>query len=343
MVLLRKQLALLAAAGRRSFASSSQAERALASLRNQSFLSTAQLSKIEFEALVTKAQEYKAVYSDPATKATAPKPLAGEICSMIFQKRSTRTRISSEVGMHLLGGKALFLSSDDIQLGTNESLKDTALVLSRFNSVILARVFGHKDVEDLAELASVPVINALSEKYHPLQALADYMTIKEHFGKLEGLTFAWVGDGNNVLHDYMIAAAKVGANVQIATPVGYEPDADVVEETKRLAKECGTHVLLTNDPIEAVTNANVVATDTWISMGQEEEAKSRKQQFSGYQVTTKMLQHAASDHVFLHCLPRHEEEVDDEVFYSDKSLVFDEAENRLWTVMAVYAALLGKF
>ncbi|GAB9467529.1 Ornithine carbamoyltransferase [Globisporangium polare] len=326
---------------RRGFASSTDS--ALASLRNQSFLSTAQLSRDEFEALVAKAQEYKALYSDRATKATAPKPLAGEICSMIFQKRSTRTRISSEVGMHLLGGKALFLSSDDIQLGTNETMKDTALVLSRFNSIILARVFGHKDVEELAELATVPVINALSEKYHPLQALADYMTIKEHFGKLNGLTIAWVGDGNNVLHDYMIAAAKVGANIQIATPAGYEPDADVIEETKRLAKESGTKVLLTHDPIEAVSNANVIATDTWISMGQEEEGKIRKAHFAGYQVTKKMLTNAASDHVFLHCLPRHEEEVDDEVFYSDKSLVFDEAENRLWTVMAVYAALLGKF
>jgi ornithine carbamoyltransferase len=337
MATLAKPSSMLA---RRGFASSTDS--ALASLRNQSFLSTAQLSKNEFEGLVAKAQEYKALYSDPATKATAPKPLAGEICSMIFQKRSTRTRISSEVGMHLLGGKALFLSSDDIQLGTNETLKDTALVLSRFNSIILARVYGHKDVEELAELATVPVINALSEKYHPLQALADYMTVKEHFGKLNGLTFSWVGDGNNVLHDYMIAAAKVGANIQIATPAGYEPDADVIEETKRLAKESGTKVLLTHDPIEAVANANVIATDTWISMGQEEEGKIRKQHFAGYQVTKKMLQNAASDHVFLHCLPRHEEEVDDEVFYSDKSLVFDEAENRLWTVMAVYAALLGK-
>ncbi|KAF1327363.1 Ornithine carbamoyltransferase, partial [Globisporangium splendens] len=338
---MRPTAALVSGAARRSFASSTDS--ALASLKNQSFLSTAQLSKDEFEGLVAKAQEYKALYSNPATKLTAPKPLAGEICSMIFQKRSTRTRISSEVGMHLLGGKALFLSSDDIQLGTNETLKDTALVLSRFNSIILARVYGHKDVEELAELATVPVINALSEKYHPLQALADYMTVKEHFGKLKGLTFAWVGDGNNVLHDYMIAAAKVGANIQVATPIGYEPDADVVEETKRLAMESGTTLVMTNDPVEAVKNANVVATDTWISMGQEEESKERKAHFAGYQVTKKMLKNAADDHIFLHCLPRHEEEVDDEVFYSDKSLVFDEAENRLWTVMAVYAALLGKF
>lgn len=325
----------------RRFASSSSS--ALASLKGKSLLSTAQLSNGEFEGLIDQAIEYKALYSDPATKTTAPKPLAGEICSMIFQKRSTRTRISSEVGMHLLGGKALFLSSDDIQLGVNETLKDTALVLSRFNSIILARVYAQQDVEELATLASVPVINALSDKYHPLQALADYMTVKEHFGELSGLTMAWVGDGNNVLHDYMLAAPKVGANVRIATPKGYEPDADIVAETQRLAKEYGTSVFLTTDPVEAVKNANVVATDTWISMGQEDEKKARLASFAGYQVTQRMLAHAARDHIFLHCLPRHSEEVDDEVFYSPKSLVFNEAENRLWTVMAVYASLLGKF
>ncbi|KAK1931797.1 Ornithine carbamoyltransferase [Phytophthora citrophthora] len=340
----------------------------LASLKGQNFMSTAQLNTEQLTGLIAKAQEFKATYSDPETKATAPKPLTGEICSMIFQKRSTRTRISSEVGMHLLGGKGLFLSSDDIQLGVNETMKDTALVLSRFNSIILARVYGHKDILELGELATVPVINALSDKFHPLQMLADYMTVKEHFGKFEGLTFSWVGDGNNVLHDYMLAAPKLGANIQIATPEGYEPDQDVVEETKRLAALAGTKVVMTTDPVEAVKGANVVATDTWISMGQEEESQKRLKAFAGYQVTNKMLENAAGDHIFLHCLPRHQDEVNDEVrnckvemylaidsliflfcfttlqvFYGDRSLVFDEAENRLWTVMAVYASLLGKF
>ncbi|CAI5746355.1 unnamed protein product [Peronospora destructor] len=314
----------------------------LASLKGQNFMSTAQLDTEQLMGLLTKAQEFKATYSDKATKASAPKPLTGETCSMIFQKRSTRTRISSEVGMHLLGGKGLFLSSDDIQLGVNETLKDTALVLSRFNSLILARVYDHKDILELGELATVPVINALSDKFHPLQMLADYMTVKEHFGKIEGLTFAWVGDGNNILHDYMLAAPKLGANIQIATPQGYEPDQDVVDETKRLAVLAGTKVIMTTDPVEAVKGANVVATDTWISMGQEEEAQKRLKDFAGYQVTNKMLQDAHNDHVFLHCLPRHQDEVDDEVFYGPRSLVFDEAENRLWTVMAVYASLLGK-
>ncbi|CAH0485762.1 unnamed protein product [Peronospora farinosa] len=315
----------------------------LASLKGQNFMSTAELDTEQLLGLLTKAQEFKVTYSDKDTKASASKPLTGEICSMIFQKRSTRTRISSEVGMHLLGGKGLFLSSDDIQLGVNETLKDTALVLSRFNSLILARVYDHKDILELGELATVPVINALSDKFHPLQMLADYMTVKEHFGKIEGLTFAWVGDGNNVLHDYMLAAPKLGANIQIATPQGYEPDQDVVDETKRLAALAGTKVIMTTDPVEAVKGANVVATDTWISMGQEEEAQKRLKDFAGYQITNKMLQNAHDDYVFLHCLPRHQDEVDDEVFYGPRSLVFDEAENRLWTVMAVYASLLGKF
>ncbi|RLN61179.1 hypothetical protein BBP00_00005548 [Phytophthora kernoviae] len=369
MVFLARKLishaSLASRMGKRAFSSSS-VNAQLASLRGQNFMSTAQLTTDELTGLLAKAQEFKATYSDPATKATAPKPLTNEICSMIFQKRSTRTRISSEVGMHLLGGKGLFLSSDDIQLGVNETFKDTALVLSRFNSIILARVYRHKDIEELGSLATVPVINALSDKYHPLQMLADYLTVKEHFGKFEGLTFAWVGDGNNVLHDYMLAAPKVGANIQIATPVGYEPDQDIVEETKRLAKIAGTKVVMTTDPIEAVKGANVVSTDTWIryrealvainirtpvanvhividSMGQEEESKKRLRDFAGYQVTNKMLENAANDHIFLHCLPRHQDEVHDEVFYGDRSLVFDEAENRLWTVMAVYASLLGKF
>uniref|UniRef100_A0AAV1VHF9 ornithine carbamoyltransferase n=1 Tax=Peronospora matthiolae TaxID=2874970 RepID=A0AAV1VHF9_9STRA len=314
----------------------------LASLQGQNFLSTMDLNTAQLTGLLSKAQELKRTCSGP-DKASAPKPLTGESCSMLFQKRSTRTRLSSETGMYLLGGKGIFLSSEDIQLGVNETLKDTAHVLSRFNSLILARVYAHKDIHELAQLASVPVINALSDKFHPLQMLADYLTVHEHFGKIEGLTFAWVGDGNNVLHDYMLAAPKLGANIQIATPKGYEPDQDVVDETKRLAALAGTTVVMTTDPVEAVKGANVVATDTWISMGQEEEAKKRLAAFAGYQITNKMLEHAATDHVFLHCLPRHQDEVDDEVFYGPRSLVFDEAENRLWTVMAVFSSLLGKF
>ncbi|MDH5646144.1 MAG: ornithine carbamoyltransferase [Candidatus Heimdallarchaeota archaeon] len=268
-------------------------------------------------------------------------PMNGYSMSMIFQKRSTRTRVSTETGIAYMGGHSLFLGKDDIQLGTNETLKDTALVLSRFNDIILARVFDHADVVTLAKEGTVPVINALSDKYHPLQILADFMTIKEKFGRLDNLTLAWVGDGNNVLHSIMVAGPKVGLNLQIATPKGYEPMDDVMELSKKFADENKTEILLTTDPIEAVKNANIIVTDTWISMGQESEKEKKLKEFAGYQVTMQLGKHAAPDWVFLHCLPRKSEEVDDEVFYSERSIVFDEAENRMYTVMAVTLALLG--
>ena len=223
------------------------------------------------------------------------KPLDGYSMSMIFQKRSTRTRVSTETGISYLGGHALFLGSDDIQLGKNESLKDTALVLGRFNDIILARVFVHDVVEVLSEEGSVPVINALSDKFHPLQILADYMTIIKHFKKLEGQTIAWVGDGNNVLHSIMVSAAKMGINLKIATPEGYAPDSEISSFAKEEARAHGTEFLLTVDPLVAVKNANVIITDTWISMGQDSEKEARIQAFKGYQVTMGMLKDAAED------------------------------------------------
>jgi ornithine carbamoyltransferase len=264
--------------------------------------------------------------------------------SMIFQKRSTRTRVSSETGMSLLGGHALFLGPSDIQLGVNESMRDTSSVLSRFNDVILARVFGHADVVELAKYSRVPVINALSDMHHPLQTLADLMTLQEHFGKenLAGKTVAWVGDGNNVLHDLALGSAILGMNVNVATPVGYEMNDKILTKTKALAAQHGGKVKTTTVAAEAVNGAHVVVTDTWVSMGQEAEYAKRVKEFSGYQVDNKLMGHADPTAVFLHCLPRHPEEVADEVFYSEKSLVFPEAENRMWTVMAVVAAQLGK-
>ena len=263
--------------------------------------------------------------------------------SMIFQKRSTRTRVSTETGMALLGGHALFLGPSDIQLGVNETMRDTSNVLARFNDVILARVFGHEDVVELGKYSSAPVINALSDMHHPLQTLADLMTLQEHFGKdLSGKTVSWAGDGNNVLHDLMLGSAILGMNVRIATPVGYEPNAGILQQTKDLAAASGASVMTTTDPVEAVTGADVVVTDTWVSMGQEEEYQKRVKEFEGYQVNSKLMSQANEGAVFLHCLPRHPEEVADEVFYSDASLVFPEAENRMWTVMSVMAAQLGK-
>jgi ornithine carbamoyltransferase len=264
--------------------------------------------------------------------------------SMIFQKRSTRTRVSSETGITLLGGHALFLGPSDVQLGVNESMRDTAQVLSRFNSIILARVFGHADVLELAEHATVPVINALSDMHHPLQTLADLMTLREHFGKdaLAGKTVAWVGDGNNVLHDLALGSALLGMNVHIATPKGFECNPTILARVKELAAASGSTVVTTSDPIEAVTGSHVVVTDTWVSMGEEETYDAKVAKFAGYQVNKKLMSKADPSAVFLHCLPRHKEEVDDEVFYSKQSLVFPEAENRMWTVMAVAAAQLGK-
>ena len=301
-------------------------------------------SKDELQGLLDVSHHYKKLYSDKSKAATLPRPLTGHSLSMIFQKRSTRTRVSTETGVSLLGGHALFLGPSDIQLGVNESMRDTASVLARFNDVILARVFGHADVVDLAKYADVPVINALSDLHHPLQTLADLMTLQEHFGKqnLAGKTVAWVGDGNNVLHDLALGSALLGMNVNVATPKGYEMNADILAKTKQLATQHGGQVLTTNVAVEAVRGSHCVVTDTWVSMGQEDEYAKRVAEFDGYQVDNKLMAHADPSAVFLHCLPRHQEEVADEVFYSEKSLVFPEAENRMWTVMAVMAAQLGR-
>lgn len=287
------------------------------------------------------SHQFKETYSDKSKP--NPKPLDGESLSMIFQKRSTRTRVSTETGMAMLGGHALFLGPSDIQLGVNESMRDTACVLSRFNSIILARVYAHADIIELAQYASVPIINALSDLHHPLQTLADLMALQQHFGMdLAGKTVAWVGDGNNVLHDLMLGSVKMGMNVNIATPAGYEPNADILALTKQLAAENNAKVFSTTVADEAVKGADVVVTDTWVSMGQEAEYEKRVKEFEGYQVNSDLMA-KANRAVFLHCLPRHHEEVTDEVIYSDASLVFNEAENRMWTVMAVMSAQLGKF
>lgn len=262
---------------------------------------------------------------------------------MIFQKRSTRTRVSTETGMALLGGHALFLGPSDIQLGVNETMRDTAEVLSRFNDIVLARVYKHQDIVELAQYSHCPVINALSDLHHPLQTLADLMTLQENFGEdhLPGKTLAWVGDGNNVLHDLMLGCAMLGVNIRIATPEGYDPDATVLSKAHELASMSGAQIVMTRVAAEAVRGSHVVVTDTWVSMGQEDEYAKRMKEFDGYQVNASLMKQADPDAVFLHCLPRHPEEVTDEVIYSKQSLVFTEAENRMWTVMAVVAAQLG--
>ncbi|NXH20527.1 OTC protein, partial [Bucco capensis] len=269
--------------------------------------------------------------------------MQGKSLAMVFEKRSTRTRLSAETGFALLGGHASFLTTQDIHLGTNESLTDTARVLSSMSSAILARVHRHSDLQLMTKEATVPVINGLSDLQHPLQILADYLTLQEHYGGLKGLTLTWIGDGNNVLHSIMLSAAKLGMHLRIASPKGFEPHLTITELTEQLSREHGTQLLLTTDPLEAAEGANVLVTDTWISMGQEEEKEDRLKAFEGYQVTMQTAKSAASNWTFLHCLPRKPEEVDDEVFYSPQSLVFQEAENRKWTIMAVMVSLLTDY
>ena len=266
--------------------------------------------------------------------------LDGFTLGMIFQKRSTRTRVSTETAMFFLGGHAIFLGQDDIQLGAGESIKDTARVLSRMVDGILARVFAHEDVDILSKNSSIPVINALSDKYHPLQILADLLTIEEHKGKLAGLKLAWVGDGNNVCNSLLIGCAKMGINMSVATPKGYEPSEEIVELAKDIAEDNEVKIVISNDPISVVTNADVVVTDTFVSMGEESEAEKKLALFKKYVITEELVANAKSDYIFMHCLPYKHKEATEEVFESENSVVFDEAENRLHTVMAVLVSLM---
>jgi len=269
--------------------------------------------------------------------------LRGRCLGMIFQKPSTRTRVSFEVGMYQLGGQALYLGASDIQLHRGETIADTARVLSRYVSAIMARVFAHQDILDLAKHGSVPVINGLSDLLHPCQALADYFTLRERRGSLDRLKIAYVGDGNNVCHELMIGAVKLGMSFACASPKGYEPNQLIVKATTRDAQKARVPVpVVTADPMAAVAGADVVYTDVWTSMGQEKEAQARVQAFRGYQVTTAMMSAAHPDAVFMHCLPAHRgEEVAAEVIDGPQSVVFDEAENRLHTQKALLALLLA--
>ncbi|WP_456366328.1 ornithine carbamoyltransferase [Thermococcus sp.] len=268
--------------------------------------------------------------------------LEGKTLAMIFQKPSTRTRVSFEVGIYQLGGYGLYLNAQDLQLRRGETIADTARVLSRYVDGMMARVYAHKDVEDLAKYASVPVINGLSDFSHPCQALADYQTILEKKGRIAGLKIVYVGDGNNVAHSLMIAGTKLGANVVVATPEGYEPDERVIKWAEKNASESGGSFELLHDPVKAVKDADVIYTDVWASMGQEAEAEQRRKIFKPFQVNKELVKHAKPDYIFMHCLPAHRgEEVTDDVVDSPNSVVFDEAENRLHAQKAVMALVMG--
>jgi ornithine carbamoyltransferase len=269
--------------------------------------------------------------------------LSGKILAMIFEKSSTRTRVSFEAGMTQLGGAAQFLSSRDIQLGRGEPIADTARVLSRYVNGIMARTYAHDTVLELARHATVPVINGLTDLLHPCQALTDYFTMSEKFGKLTSLKLAYVGDGNNMAHSLMYGGPKCSVHVAVATPKGYEPDATVTANARADAAAAGTTLLLTHSKEEAVDGAHVVYTDVWASMGQEAEQAKRVRDFAGWTVTNELFARAHPDAVFMHCLPAHRgEEVSAEVCDGPRSVIFDEAENRLHVQKAILATLMGR-
>jgi ornithine carbamoyltransferase len=269
-------------------------------------------------------------------------PLKGKSLGMIFEKSSTRTRVSFEVGMYQLGGQALFLSANDLQIGRGEPVSDTARTLSRYLDGIMIRTFAQATVEELARHASIPVINGLTDLHHPCQALADLFTIREKRGDLKGLKFSYVGDGNNMAHSLIEACVKAGMHISLACPPGYEPDAGIMREAKLAAAQTGSEVRLSNDPVKAVTGANVVYTDVWASMGQESEHAKRVNAFRGYQVDAKLMTTADPKALVMHCLPAHRgEEISAEVIDGPQSVVFDQAENRLHAQKAVLEMLMG--
>lgn len=269
--------------------------------------------------------------------------LKGKTLGMIFSKSSTRTRVSFEVGMYQLGGSALFLSSSDIQLGRGETIYDTAKVLSRYLDGIMIRTFAHSDVEDLAKYSDIPIINGLTDLLHPCQILADLLTVSEYKGNnFKGLKMAYIGDGNNVANSLLYGCAKVGMDIAVASPAGYTCDENVIAGAKEDAAKNGSQVIITEDPVEAIKNADAVYTDTWCSMGQEAEKAERIKIFGSYQVNSQLFSHAKSDAIFMHCLPAYRGmEVSEEIMDGPNSVVFDEAENRLHAQKAVMARLMG--
>ncbi|KHF38415.1 ornithine carbamoyltransferase [Halalkalibacter okhensis] len=300
------------------------------------FLTLLDYSPNEIETLLKSALTIK------QNKADYAEALKGKSLGMIFENASTRTRVSFEVGMTQLGGHALFLSSRDMQIGRGEPVKDTANVLSRYVDAIMIRTNSHEVVEELAEHATVPVINALTDGYHPCQAMADLLTIYEHKNTLKGLKLAYVGDGNNVAHSLLAAGAKVGMDVSIATPEGYEVNQEIFEKAKKAATETGATLVQTNDPKEAVKDADVIYTDVWASMGYEQEQEERLKQFSQFQVNTQLASFAKDDFIFLHCLPAHRgEEVAADIIDGKQSAVYDQAENRLHAQKAILLALVS--
>lgn len=307
-------------------------------LKGRDFISIHDWTREELQEVLELAHWQK----ERAKKVISDEPLKGKYLGMYFAKPSTRTRLSFEVGVQQLGGKALFLSAADLQLRRGETIADTARVMSRYLDGIMIRTFAHNDVVELAQWADIPVINGLTDEEHPCQVMADLMTIQERFGRLEGLKLAYVGDGNNMVHSLMDGGAKFGMHVAVACPDGYKPDPGRVARASETAAQFGGQIEVLTDPAEAVAGAHVVYTDVWASMGQEAEQAVRMAAFQGYQVNGALMAKAAPEAIFLHCLPAHRgEEVAAEVIDGPQSLVFDEAENRLHAQKAIMTLVMG--
>ncbi|MCP4009168.1 MAG: ornithine carbamoyltransferase [Proteobacteria bacterium] len=299
-------------------------------MKTRHFLSLMDLTADEIRGVIARAIELKKLGK------SAPKTLRDHTMAMVFEKSSTRTRTSFDIGMTQLGGYAMFLSPGDSQIQRGEPIRDTARVLSRMVDVIVMRTTTHQRVSRMAEYASVPVINALCDRYHPCQLLADLQTFTEHRGEISGQTFAWIGDGNNVCHSWMNAARLLDFKLNIATPEGFEPDAGLIEA-------CKDYISLSNDPKTAATGARCIITDTWASMGQEDEKLEREAAFSGYCVNDALMAHASGDAIFMHCLPAYRGyEVSEAVLEGKQSVVWDEAENRLHAQKALLELLIIK-
>jgi ornithine carbamoyltransferase len=302
---------------------------------NKDFLSILDISKAELEQIITEANHLKMLKKQGVVHDV----LRGKNLAMIFEKSSTRTHISFEVGMNELGGHALFLNARDMQIWRGEEIRDTARAASRYVSGIMIRAYKHSTIEEFARFATIPVINGLSDLEHPCQLLADIMTMQEHFGSTKDLRVAWVGDGNNVCNSLILSTVLTGYSVTVATPSGYEPSEEIVKKARSL----GGKVTLVKCPEQAVKDAHVIVTDTWVSMGDDAERDERLKTFSGYTVDAGLMRHASPDARVLHCLPAHRgEEIADEVMEGGQSLVWDEAENRLHAQKALLVRLLKK-
>lgn len=305
------------------------------------YLSAADLSRAEAEALLERAAALKAEWAG-GSGGHPGWPLRGKTLALVFEKPSLRTRVAFEAGATQLGGHAAYLSANDIDMGGRESVPDVARNLSRSVQAIAARVFKHATVETLARHSSVPVINALCDREHPCQALADMLTLRERFGRLQGLKLTYVGDGNNVCHSLMLLGARLGVNVAVACPPDYRPDPEIVELAEQIAEESDAQISLSSAPAEAAAGADAIYTDVWASMGQEHEAARRRPAFEPYQVNSALMAEARDGALFMHCLPAHRgEEVTAEVIDGPGSVVFDQAENRLHVQKALILTLLG--